>query len=245
MLEQVLSARLAEVSTIGMGQTAGALKNQQVAAKNMPMPNTTTDAQYQNKYGREEEDQEASMANTPGDEESNQTATTKVQKVSANATAPQAESRVRRGLYYTLQESEIQQAQVVLASQDMVDQVQKMIEQVTAMQFKDLPALVDQIKNEVGIQQSTQFNADATAALSGLVQNLQGSKQQLEQALGVVTGQPQAAEIPGTVPAPDEMAMEPAPELGAEEGPDVSLPPEEEEPVPAPSRASDLGRKRR
>jgi hypothetical protein len=113
-----------------------------------------------------------------------------------------AESRRR------LKESEVQQAQVVLASQDMVDQVQKMIEQVTAMQFKDLPALVDQIKNEVGIDQAQQFNADATAALAGLTQNLQGSKGQLETALGVVTGQ--APVVPGTDAAPAGA------ELGAE-----------------------------
>jgi len=92
-------------------------------------------------------------------------------------------------LYRRLAESEIQQAQVVLAAQDMVDRVQKMLEDVTSMQFKDLPALVDQVKNEVGIEQSAQFNTDANAALGGLVQNLQASKQQLEQALGVVTGQ--------------------------------------------------------
>jgi hypothetical protein len=85
--------------------------------------------------------------------------------------------------------SEVQQAQVVLAAQDMVDKMQKMLEEITAMQFKDLPALVDSIKNEVGVQQANQFNADATAALSGLVQNLQAGKQQMDAALGVVTGQ--------------------------------------------------------
>jgi hypothetical protein len=90
----------------------------------------------------------------------------------------------------TLREaSEVQQAQVVLAAQDMVDKMQKMLEEITAMQFKDLPALVDSIKNEVGQQQANQFNADATAALSGLVQNLQAGKQQMDAALGVVTGQ--------------------------------------------------------
>jgi len=90
----------------------------------------------------------------------------------------------------TLREaSEVQQAQVVLAAQDMVDKMQKMLEEITALQFKDLPALVDSIKNEVGAQQATQFNADATAALSGLVQNLQAGKQQMEAALGVVTGE--------------------------------------------------------
>jgi hypothetical protein len=75
----------------------------------------------------------------------------------------------------------------------MVDKMQKMLEDVTAMQFKDLPALVDSIKNEVGQQQANQFNADATASLSGLVQNLQASKQQMDAALGVVTGQAPAA----------------------------------------------------
>jgi hypothetical protein len=52
-----------------------------------------------------------------------------------------AESKIARRLR---EASEVQQAQVVLASQDMVDQVQKMSEQISAMQFKDLPALVDQ-----------------------------------------------------------------------------------------------------
>jgi hypothetical protein len=104
--------------------------------------------------------------------------------------------------------SEIQQAQVVLASQDMVDQVQKMSEQVSAMQFKDLPALVDQIRNEVGVEQSTQYNADASAALSGLLQNLQGAKQQLEASLGVVTGQ--APQVPGDNLAAGLPAEQPA-----------------------------------
>ena len=118
-----------------------------------------------------------------------------------------------------LKESEVQQAQVVLASQDMVDQVQKMIEQVTSMQFKDLPALIDSIKNEVGVDQAQQFNADATAALAGLTQNLQGSKSQLETALGVVTGQ--APAVPGAdMTAPAEL---PAPAEGGEEELDLSI----------------------
>jgi hypothetical protein len=115
----------------------------------------------------------------------------------------------RRSLKQRLGEaSEVQQAQVVLASQDMVDQVQKMSEQVSAMQFKDLPALVDSIKNEVGVDQAMQFNTDATAALAGLLQNLQGAKTQLEQALGVVTGQ--APQVPGDA-------------LGADTGLDAGL----------------------
>ena len=143
-----------------------------------------------------------------------------------------------------MEASEVTQAQVVLASQDMVDQVQKMIETVTAMQYKDLPALVDQIKNEVGVEQSAQFNTDAQAALGGLVQNLQGSKQQLEAASGVVTGQ--APVVPG----------EPAAAVPPEGGEDLDLdldidatvpveePQEPEEPEALPAKAV-LGRGRR
>jgi hypothetical protein len=112
-----------------------------------------------------------------------------------------------------LAESEVQQAQVILASQDMVDQVQRMIEQVTSMQFKDLPALVDQIRNEIGYDQATKFNADATASLGGMVQSLQQSKIQLETAMGTVTGQ--APVVPGEV-APDATAAMPVPDAGAE-----------------------------
>jgi hypothetical protein len=148
----------------------------------------------------------------------------------------------RRSLKQRLKEaSEIQQAQVVLASQDMVDQVQKMSEQVSAMQFKDLPALVDQIKNEVGVDQATQFNGDASAALSGLLQNLQGAKQQLEAALGVVTGQAP------TVPGADMGAG-----LGGEMPAELPAPGEEEIDVtdidveePEQERVAGLGRERR
>jgi len=139
--------------------------------------------------------------------------------------------------------SEIQQAQVVLASQDMVDQVQKMSEQVSAMQFKDLPALLDQIRNEVGVDQATQYNADASAALSGLLGNLQGAKQQLEAALGVITGQ--APQVPGA-----DMAA--APDMGADMGAELPAPGEEVADLDAAgadldaaAQAAGLGRERR
>jgi hypothetical protein len=129
----------------------------------------------------------------------------------ALSAAMAAESRRKTGR--RLAESEVQQAQVILASQDMVDQVQRMIEQVTSIQFKDLPALVDQIRNEIGYDQATKFNADATAALGGMVQNLQQSKIQLETAMGTVTGQ--APVVPGQ-PAPDVGAEMPPMDAGAE-----------------------------
>ena len=144
------------------------------------------------------------------------------------ATALQAvTAESRRRLGRQLSESEVQQAQVILASQDMVDQVQKMIEQITSLQFKDLPALVDQIRNEIGYEQATQFNADATAALGGMVQNLQGSKTQLEGAMGTVTGQ--APVVPGVTDVDAELPVDPMADAGDELDLDIDAEIDDEE----------------
>lgn len=140
--------------------------------------------------------------------------------------------------------SEVQQAQVVLASKDIVDQIQKMIETSTSIQFKDLPALVDQIRSEVGYNQATQFNNDATAALSGLVQNLQTAKGSMDQALGVVTGQA-SAPVPGEgevgMAAP---AMEPA--VGADAGDDLdAMAASAEQEIEEPGSEVAMGRAKR
>jgi len=155
------------------------------------------------------------------------------QKLVAAAAMMQAESRLRR-VMKRLNESEIQQAQVVLAAQDMVDKMQSMLEDVSELQFKELPALVDSIKNQVGIDQAAQFNADSTAALTGLLQNIQGAKQQLDAALNVVTGAaPAGAAAAGAMGADiaagaGDMAaagadMAAAGDMGAEMGADAEL----------------------
>jgi len=161
------------------------------------------------------------------------------QKMVAGAAMMAAESRLRRA-YRFLKESEVQQAQVVLAAQDMVDKMQSMLEDTTEMQFKELPALVDSIRNQIGMEQATQFNSDVTGALQGLVQNLQGAKQQLETALGVVTGQPAALDT--SMAASGMLGATPPPMPGAEMDTDMGAEMDTEEPAPA---GAALGRARR
>jgi hypothetical protein len=191
VMEQALSARVMEQDPTTMTSASPADAQKQAALM-------TAQAQQKKRQLQDAiKSKQAEIAN--------------LQKQMNDPTMAAMESRLYRRLH---EASEVQQAQVVLASQDMVDQVQKMSEQISAMQFKDLPALVDQIKNEVGVDQAMQFNTDATAALAGLLQNLQGAKTQLEQALGVVTGQAPvvpgadmdaglAGELPAELPAPD------------------------------------------
>jgi hypothetical protein len=193
VMEQALAARLAELAAPGQPATAG-------------KPDPQAMAMQVSQRRKQIDDQIKALQDQIRD----------LQQQRNMPAMGMAESRRR------IAESEVQQAQVVLAAQDMVDEVQKMSEQVSAMQFKDLPALVDQIKNQVGQDQATQFNGDASAALSALLQNLQGSKQQLDQALGVVTGQ--APAVPGEAPGMDAgLAGEMPDDMGAE------LPPGEEE----------------
>ena len=110
---------------------------------------------------------------------------------------------------------------------------------------KELPALVDSIRNQIGMEQAVQFQQDATAALTGLVQSLQGTKTSLEQGLGVVTGQGQMAPgldaaMGGTPPTGAEAPVAAAPGQEVDLSLDANL--EEPEAEPAGGR---LGRERR
>ena len=198
MLEQALAQRVKE-------NMPPATAAQQPAAAGQPKPAVAGAAAKDPKLAAALKKSQAGQTLNPEE-----------QKMVAGAAMMAQESRLRRA-YRMLKESEVQQAQVVLAAQDMVDKMQGMLEDVSELQFKELPALVDSIKNQVGIDQATQFNGDASAALSGLMQNLQAAKQQLDQALGVVTGTAAPA-------APDAAAMgaqagaAAGAELGAEAG---------------------------
>ena len=186
MMEQALASRLREEVVPGGGGgapnngpgTTGAAPGQTI--QQAPQPGQTPTAPPATA-------QDPKVAAALQKEKSGQSLSAAEKALVAGAMMAMAESRLRRE-YRILKESEIQQAQVVLAAQDLVDKMQDMVEEVSELQFKDLPALVESIKNQVGVDQAMQFNTDATGALAGLLQNLQGAKQQLEAALGVVTG---------------------------------------------------------
>lgn len=197
MVEQALTARLAEMAPL---QTAGTPEQQKAQ---QAMATATIGAT---------KDPKLKAALTKASK--GQSLTPDEQKMVAGAALMKTESKLARA-YKMLKESEVQQAQVVLAAQDMVDKMQAMLEDVSELQFKELPALVDSIKNQVGIDQAAQFNTDATAALTGLMQNLQQAKQQMDAALGVVTGQGPA---PGAAALGAELGAEAGAELGAAAG---------------------------
>jgi hypothetical protein len=147
-----------------------------------------------------------------------------------------------------IENEEVEKSQVVLAAQDMVDSVRKMIEEVSDMLVKELPALTDSIQSEIGVNESEQFNQQATEALTTIQSALTQGQGTLKGALGTITGQGGAgfgadmgADMGDEMGADLDME-EPLPGGGEEtvdldlEEPDLSAEPEAE-PLGGPGRA--------
>jgi hypothetical protein len=147
-----------------------------------------------------------------------------------------------------VENEEVEKSQVVLAAQEMVDSMQKMIEQVSDMLVKELPAVVDGVNSEFGTSEGEQFSSQVSEALTSLQAALTQSKTGLQGALGVVTGQGggfgmDAGGMDNGMGADPMAGDEMAPDMGGEEmGADAMAAPEmpeeePEEPVPAVGRA--------
>lgn len=188
MLEQALVARLEETATSG-ATSAGAVATVPGVA---PAVNPAQVGMQIAQRKKQLQDQLKSA----------QEQVRNIQKQISQPNLGMAESRK------PISESEVLQAQVVLAAQDLVDQIQKMTEQISEMQFKDLPALTASIKNDpnLGPDVATRYQNESTAALTNLLTAVQAGKVQLETAQGTLTGE--APIVPGTVPDEGEAGLE-------------------------------------
>lgn len=151
-----------------------------------------------------------------------------------------------------LENEEVEKSQVILAAQDMIDTVQKMYEDINDMLVKELPALVDSIQSEIGVNESDSFSQAATQALTTLNASLQETQTALKGALGGLTGQgagdafaadapemdaDMGAEMGADLGADDEAALNMEPEGGLDLPPLPDMDDEEEAPLAAAGRA--------
>lgn len=97
--------------------------------------------------------------------------------------------KVAKAPRIVFENEEVEKSQVILAAQDMIDTVQKMYEDVNDMLVKELPALVDSIQSEIGVNESQSFSQTSTDALTQLNSALQQAQTSLKDALGGLTGQ--------------------------------------------------------
>jgi len=116
-----------------------------------------------------------------------------------------------------LENEEVQKSQVLLAAQDMIDSIQKMIVDVSKMKVEELPAVVTGVNNEIGTSEGEQFESEVSQSLTTLEQSLNTAKQSLTQALGTLTGE--GGDFGG-----DEMGGEEMPDMGGEEGGGEEMP---------------------
>lgn len=133
-----------------------------------------------------------------------------------------------------VENEEVQKSEVILAAQDMINSVQKMIEEVNDMLVKELPALTDSIQSEIGVNESASFNQSASQALTSLNQALSQSKQGLQDAMNQMTGVGNAAAFGAPAAGGEEMAVTdiataqtPGGEVTGAEELDIDLPAEE------------------
>ena len=92
-----------------------------------------------------------------------------------------------------VENEEVEKSQTILAAQDMVDSIQKMVEQVSDMIVKELPALVDSVQSEIGVNESSAFQQQASEALTSLQAALTQSQATMKEAVNGITGQGGAA----------------------------------------------------
>jgi len=100
--------------------------------------------------------------------------------------------------------TDLEQAEVMLAAQELVDELQKMVENLAEMQVQKLMPIVDAMKEQVGFEIAEAYNSAADAALAGLLDQAKAAKEGLENATLAARGEAPAA------PMPTDMGMEPA-----------------------------------
>lgn len=141
---------------------------------------------------------------------------------------------------------EVEKSQVVLAAQDMVDSIQKMLEQVSDMLVKEMPALVDSVQSEIGVNEAEQFSTQTSEALTALTGALTSAKTSLQGSLGVITGQGDTGAFDdqsmGGEEGMDDMAMGDEEDMGDAAGMGGADFPEEEPEEPEAAPVAGVGR---
>jgi len=141
-----------------------------------------------------------------------------------------------------VENEQVEKSQVILAAQEMVDSLQKMIEQISDMLVKELPAVIDGVNSEVGTTEGEQFSGQASEALTSLQAALTQAKTTMTSAVGAITGQSDGFGSDVSVQEP-ELGAEPSldgADIAADVGADLGAPADLEEPEEEP--AGPLGR---
>jgi hypothetical protein len=101
------------------------------------------------------------------------------------------------------------EAELVMASKDMVDRVTSWMEDTAEMQTESMLELADAIRDEKGQEASDAFVQTVKPALESLYSAMESTRQSLIQGVGQLTGEAEPAMDMGAEPEGEEPAMEP------------------------------------
>lgn len=153
-------------------------------------------------------------------------------------------SDLRNPLYRVVVENEeVQKSQVILAAQDLVDSLQKMLEDVSKMNVEELNAVVDGMKNEFGVVEGNEFGQSVGATLSTLQAAIADAKASVVTALGMVTGEIEGGEPISDIGEPADTELDTGMQ-DTEQEQSMELD-QEQEPEQEPVTQAAIGRARR
>ncbi len=89
----------------------------------------------------------------------------------------------------------VDQAEVVLAAQEIGDKLQGMAEDIAQMQVQDMMPLVQAMKEQMGMDQASAFESSATASLQGLLDTMKTTKESYDNAVLVLQGEAPATDM--------------------------------------------------
>ena len=88
-----------------------------------------------------------------------------------------------------IQESEMGRSQAILAAKDMVDSVQDMLEDVSEMANEQMPALLDTIRDQIGMTEAENFKGSVGGILESLQAAISSSREQMDMAARALAGE--------------------------------------------------------
>ena len=88
-----------------------------------------------------------------------------------------------------IQESEMGCSQAILAAKDMVDSVQDMLEDVSEMANEQMPALLDTIRDQIGMTEAENFKGSVGGILESLQAAISSSREQMDMAARALAGE--------------------------------------------------------
>ena len=101
------------------------------------------------------------------------------------------------------------QAELVMAAKDMVERLTGWMEDTAEMQTESMLELADAIRDELGIEQSTQFVEAIKPALEALYSSMEQARESLSAGVSMLTGEQMPATAMGAEEPGAEPAMEP------------------------------------